>query len=296
MAYEGNYEFPHTRTYDGDLGFLIKRYNELYNMYSSINAVVEELQDALKNLPQSIQQEVNRQLSVAMQNVYNILNEYDERISNAENSVNNMRDRVNNIELQINSLIKQIAQVLGFIEHYTDAIGEKVYNQLKELVEQWSKDLPPVICPVDGNLESISVALQHIFAYYNQGISAADYDNLVLTAQEYDEMRITAGKYDGFAYQIFKERRVCTMVSPFTGQIDYIRNVVNRLVDFHRKGISAEKYDLLSLTAQSYDNENITAYVYDFNNPYAGNVGDYVQVGDLMNIQANNKLFSAVKE
>lgn len=267
MAYEGNYEFPHTRTYDGDLGFLIKRYNELYNMYSNINTIVEELQDALKNLPQSIQQEVNRQLSVAMQNVYNILNEYDERISNVENSVNNMRDRVNNIELQINALIKQIAQVLGFIEHYTDAIGKKVYNQLKELVEQWSKDLPPVICPVDGQLESISVALKHIYDFYNQGISAADYDNLVLTAQEYDKMRITAGKYDGFAYQVFKERRVCTMVSPFTGQIDYIRNIVNRLADFHKKGITAQVYDSQNHTAETYDALEITAYKYDWTNP-----------------------------
>lgn len=267
MAYEGNYEFPHTRTYDGDLGFLIKRYNELYNMYSNINTIVEELQAALKNLPQSIQQEVNRQLSIAMQNVYDILDGYDERINNAETSVNNMRDRVNNIELQINSLIKQIAQVLGFIEHYTDAIGEKVYNQLKELVEQWSKDLPPVICPVDGNLESISVALQHIFDYYNQGISAADYDNLVLTAREYDEMHITAGKYDGFAYQIFKERSVCTMVSPFTGQIDYIRNIVNRLADFHKKGITAQVYDSQNHTAETYDVLEITAYKYDWTNP-----------------------------
>lgn len=266
MAYEGNYEFPHTRTYDGDLGFLIKRYNELYNMYSNINTIVEELQDALKNLPQSIQQEVNRQLSVAMQNVYNILNEYDERISNVENSVNNMRDRVNNIELQINALIKQIAQVLGFIEHYTDAIGEKVYNQLKELVEQWSKDLPPVMCPVDGNLESISVALQHIFDYYNQGITAADYDNMQLTAEEYDKMRLTAMKYDGFGNVAFSERRICVMLSPFTGSIDYIANVVNRLAEFHKKGITAQEYDDLERTAAEYDALNITAYQYDWNN------------------------------
>lgn len=267
MAFEGNYEFPHTRTYDGDLGFLIKRYNELYSAYSNIETTVEQLQDALQNLPQNIAQEVSRQLDVAMKDVYNILGEYDERISNAENTVSYMRDRISSIEQRIDALIGQIVLILGFIEHYTDAIGEKVYNQLKELVDEWSKDLPPVICPVNGMLEPISVALKHIYDFYNQGISAADYDKLVLTAQEYDEMRITAGRYDGFAYQIFKERRVCTMVSPFTGQIDYIRNVVNRLADFHKRGISAQVYDSQNHTAETYDALEITAYEYDWNNP-----------------------------
>lgn len=267
MSFEGNYEFPHTRTYDGDLGFLIKRYNELYAAYSNIESTVEELQDALQNLPQTIAQEVSRQLDVAMQDVYNILNEYDERITDAENNVSYMMDRISSIERRIDALIGQIALILGFIEHYTDAIGEKVYNQLKALVDEWSKDLPPVICPVDGQLEPISVALRHIYDFYNQGISAADYDNLVLTAQEYDAMRITAGKYDAFAYQIFKERRVCTMVSPFTGQIDYIRNVVNRLADFHKRGISAQVYDSQNHTAEAYDALEITAYEYDWNNP-----------------------------
>lgn len=267
MAFEGNYEFPHTRTYDGDLGFLIKRYNELYSAYSNIETTVEQLQDALQNLPQNIAQEVSRQLDVAMQNVYNILNGYDERIDNAENNVAYMQEKISNMENQILSIIQQIGQILGFIEHYTDAMAQKVYNQLAELVEEWSKDLPPVICPVDGQLEPISVALKHIYDFYNQGISAADYDNLVLTAQEYGEMRITAGRYDGFAYQIFKERRVCTMVSPFTGQIDYIRNVVNRLADFHKRGISAQVYDSQNHTAETYDALEITAYEYDWNNP-----------------------------
>lgn len=267
MAFEGNYEFPHTRTYDGDLGFLIKRYNELYKAYSNIESTVEQLQEALQNLPQTIAQEVSRQLSVAMQNIYNILDGYDERIANAENNVKYMQEKVSNIEQQILSIIKQLGQILGFIEHYTDAMAHKVYNQLAALVEEWSKDLPPVMCPVDGRLEPISVALKHIYDFYNQGITAAEYDNLFLTAEEYDNMRITAAKYDGFAYEIFKERRVCTMISPFTGQIDYIRNVVNRLADFHKHGITAQEYDNLEHTAEEYEALNITAYEYDWENP-----------------------------
>lgn len=267
MAFEGNYEFPHVRTYDGDLGFLIKRYNQLYNDYSKIAEIVENLQNALENLPSTIQQEVSRQLNIAMDNVYAILNDYDLRIENSEQTVKDMQDKVANMQEQIIALIGQLSLILGFIEHYTNAIGKKVYNQLKSLVEEWSKELPPVICPVDGQLEPISVALKHIYDFYNRGITAYDYDNLILTAQEYDDMRITAAKYDAFAYEIFKERRVCTMISPFTGQIDYIKNVVNRLADFHKRGITAQVYDSQNHSAESYDTLEISAYEYDWDNP-----------------------------
>lgn len=267
MAFEGNYEFPHVRTYDGDLGFLINRYNQLYSKYSKIAEIVENLQNALENLPSTIQQEVSRQLNIAMDNVYAILHDYDLRIENSEQTVKDMQDKVSNMQEQIMALIGQLSLVLGFIETYTDAMAQKVYNQLSELVYEWSKNLPPVICPVDGQLEPISVALKHIYDFYNRGITAYDYDNLFLTAQEYDNMRITAAKYDGFAHEIFKERRVCTMISPFTGQIDYIKNVVNRLADFHKRGITAQVYDSQNHTAETYDALNITAYEYDWDNP-----------------------------
>ena len=33
-------EFPHTRGYDGDLGYLIKMYKELMNFYKNINEIL----------------------------------------------------------------------------------------------------------------------------------------------------------------------------------------------------------------------------------------------------------------
>ena len=38
MAYFN--EFPHTRTYDGDLGYLIKMYKVLMNFYKNINEIL----------------------------------------------------------------------------------------------------------------------------------------------------------------------------------------------------------------------------------------------------------------
>lgn len=46
-------EFPHTRGYDGDLGWLIKMYKELVALYKSNN---DYLDDIIKNLSQVVTQ------------------------------------------------------------------------------------------------------------------------------------------------------------------------------------------------------------------------------------------------
>ena len=278
-------DFPGTDSYQGDLGWIICKIKE----FQSLADTISELQRAIDSLPSSIQNEVNRQLEPIIKNIDDTLNNFANRIENAENSVSDMKK-------QIVQIISWVSEIYGFIENYTDLIGDKVFNELKAYIDAWSKELPPVRCPVDGNMEPINTALEHLYNFYNVGISASIYDSYEITAKEYDSYKITAKMYDSYGFIFFNRKYTCMMLNPFTGVRDLISNVVTRLVDFHRNGISAEKYDLLSLTAESYDNENINAYVYDFNNPYAGNAGDYVQVGDLMNIQANKKLFSAVKE
>lgn len=267
MAFEGNYEFPHTRTYDGDLGFLIKMYNQLKGKYDYIKETVDELNSALQNLPATINAEVARQLAIEMDSVYKILDSYEARINTAENTVNSLLDKVNALNNTVLELSKQLAAVLGFIETYTDMIGEKVYKQLKELVDAWSKDLPPVICPVDGNLEPISKALQDIYDFYNRGITAAEYDALEIRAEVYASMNITAREYDAFGRDVFYNWIYSSMVSPFTGQKTLISTVVNMLADFHKKGITAAEYDALVISATDYANKNISAYDYDWNNP-----------------------------
>ena len=57
------------------------------------------------------------------------------------------------------------------------------------------------------------------------------------------------------------------MLSPFTGDIDLIVNVINKLASLHMKGISANMLDGKNLTANAFDSMQITAYNFDWNNP-----------------------------
>lgn len=58
----GYYDFPHTRTYDSDLGFLIKMYLELTNKYDdmliSFDEFIEILNSILNQIDASVIKEV----------------------------------------------------------------------------------------------------------------------------------------------------------------------------------------------------------------------------------------------
>ena len=249
-------DFPGTDNYQGDLGWIICKIKEFQNLADTI----EELQAALDALPESIRKEVEAQLQPIIANINTALEGFGNRIESAEDAVAEMKNVLSN-------LITWVSELYRFIENYTDLIGQKVFTELKAYIDAWSKDLPPVVCPVDGNLEPISIALEHLFEFYNRGISAAKYDSLQITAQEYDDFKITARDYDAFGNEYFENIYACMMISPFTGEMEHISIVVNKLADFHKKGITAQEYDALNKTAQDYDDAEISAYSYDWNKP-----------------------------
>ena len=79
------YEFPYTRTYDGDLGFLIKQYNELISEYKSLTKDIEYV----KKFAETLDERVSAAIKVAMDKftaeVNATLAKYDARITATEN-------------------------------------------------------------------------------------------------------------------------------------------------------------------------------------------------------------------
>ena len=256
-------DFPGIDSYRADLGWIIKKIKE----FDSWNEIIQELQETLENLPNIINKEVAKQLQPYIDNINNKLDGFQNVLDGYGDRITAVENHMMEIEQMYMELLKWVSQLYGFIESYTDLVGERVFAQLKAYIDEWSKDLPPVICPVDGNLEPISVALMHLYNFYNRGITAEKYDSLQITAKEYNDFKITARDYDAFGNDYFENIYACMMISPFTGEMEYISDVVVKLADFHKKGITAEAYDELDKTAQDYDDAEISAYSYDWNNP-----------------------------
>lgn len=119
--------------------------------------------------------------------------------------------------------------------------------------------------PVTGTQTTVQEALNSLYDMFNiDGITAGEYDALELTAGEFDALEIPAGEYDKHAYTILgvPDPRYY-MRSPFSGEIEPVKNVVMDLWGLHNQGISAGDFDALDMTAGEFDTLELQAYYYD---------------------------------
>ena len=256
-------DFPGIDSYRADLGWIIKKIKE----FDSWNEIIKELQETLDNLPSIINEEVARQLQPYIDNINNTLDGFQNVLDGYGDRITAVENHMLEIEQMYMELLKWVSELYGFIESYTDLVGERVFAQLKSYIDEWSKDLPPVICPVDGNLEPISVALMHLYNFYNRGIKVEDFDALQIEVSDFDSRNIVVSQFDAFGYDIFYVDAYASMWNPFTGQRDLIANVVLRLAEFHMLGITVNAFDALDIEVEDFDGKNITAYNFDWNNP-----------------------------
>lgn len=263
-------DFPNAVEYQRDLGYLIEQFKELDSKYGDYGERISAIENQISGLPAYVQKLVYEQTQQLQRTIEKELSDMQKKIDTNVATVQEVRELVAVLQQQYLELAKNIVDLVHFVELYTDKVGDDVYKRLKALVEEWSADLPPVTCPVDGNLETINVALYHVYNSLRRGMMAGAFDALLLTAKGYDAMRIHALEYDTAGKDIFALRKNWYMVSPFDGAYVPIESVVQKLADLHKLGITASVYDGKELHAVEYDVEDITAYNYDWNNPLRG--------------------------
>ena len=261
------YEFPYTRTYDGDLGFLIKQYNELIKEYKSLLADIEYVKEFAETLDERVTAAIKIAMDKFTAQVNATLAKYDARITATENRVDEFQTILDGFEKELYEMRKLILALENELRQYTDFQCEVTFQRCKRLIDNWAKELPPVIDPTDGKVENINVALQHMYNFSTSGISALEFDGLFITAQMLDNKNITAKELDTKGKEILTTEGKLYMLSPFTGKMDLIENVVNSLAALHMAGISANTLDNKELTATAFDAMQITAYNFDWDNP-----------------------------
>lgn len=248
---------PHTRTSDQDFGWLIQYYKKLEGEYNDLVQTVQRLEDLYNTIPQQIQNAINQQIV----RINQILNEFQKELDQMHGDVSDMQN-------SLNQLRQDLANFYAIINSQTDNKIGALKLWVEQEIANWSKKLPPMICPIHGYLEPLQEILYHIVDYLGCGITALEYDNLSISAQEYDNMEIIAIDYDLWAKcKVFDVDKCCYMYSPFTGQYVPIEQVVNQLADLHKQGITAQVYDSRLVTAEEYDDLEIGAYEYDWMNP-----------------------------
>lgn len=277
------FEFPHTRTYDSDLGWLIKEVTRIADQYDSfieyMNTHKVEYQEllarvtALENniasfeteinnrfytLENELRSDINEALASIIAQVNAKLNEVDLALRDLENKFNQFKTETRN----------QVIQYYNLGKAYTDFKIEELINSLPELTTVY------VFNPIKGHVTTLQEAVNDLYDLGRpEALTAREYDDLELTASEYDALEITALNYDLYGRRVFEDLGLLKnkwhyMYSPFTGEYVPLQTVISELASLHSDGpqgaITASEYDALELTAEDYDDLQISAYDYDW--------------------------------
>ena len=278
-------EFPHTRTYDSDLGWLIKEvksYSEQLEALDEFKDEIEAWKDevieeigTLQDLPEqfeAFQETIDDEFTafrIQINNDFDLLtrnldNKIDTAIQQMENDLNDYKIA---LTLEIN---RKIAELYGVIDANNDFLKAYMETKLQEFIDslpEYTAENIFVYNPVTGSTDSLQHTLIDIYdAGRLYGLTAAEYDQLGLTATEYDDLELTAYEYDTYGKELLSFIPKCNeIISPFTGEKTTTQAVIYQLADLHKDALTASEYDAKDLTADEYDQLNLTAYDYDWN-------------------------------
>ena len=276
------FEFPNTRTYDSDLGWLIQEVKRIADQYDAfieymnthkveyaelkarvtaleneIGSFEYEINNRFYTLDQELRSDIDSRIAAVIVQVNDKLHEVDIALRDLENKFNLFKADVRNLVVQYYNLGKS----------YTDFKIEELINSLPDLTTVY------VYNPIKGEVTTLQEAVYDLYDLGRpRALTALEYDSLELTASEYDALEITAIDYDLRAKDILEELGILEdpwhfMYSPFTGEYVSLQTVITELSDLHKDvsgALTASEYDALELTASDYDAYEISAYDYDW--------------------------------
>lgn len=183
MAY---FEFPHTRNYDGDLGYLLKKMEQVsketdYLMEEFAKIVVLTRDQIQAMIDEAIAQN-NRVIAEELIELKNqITIEYKGYVTA---QINALTVYIDNQDVYYNELAQGYANTAELnANNYTD---QKVITYTM------------MINPITGVYEDVRNVVDDIVSYFHTGdsLTASEYDTLDLTATYYDSKQLTAYDYD----------------------------------------------------------------------------------------------------
>ena len=289
-------KYPYTDFHELNLDWLLNQYEGLVGQLNEINswitqhkidyetaiaelnriaAEIDTFEIKINNEFEKLKTQQQEQLD----NAILALNfEVDQKIRQLENEVqaaiSEMNARYEQLQLQIQNEISafkaQINREIMYLNGKITANNEFVFAWVENRIQEFIDSLPEILSvevynPYRGYITDIQTAINDIYSYSAVwSLTAMQYDSLGLTAEEYDILGLTAIEYDTQAYRLIYKDPNVYMISPFTGELTLVKDVVTRLCYFHMEGLTAEEYDNKEMTADYYDALNITAFDYDW--------------------------------
>lgn len=183
MAY---FEFPQTRTYEGDLGYIIKKISEISKetayLMEEFSKIVVVTEDHIEQMIEEAIAANNKVLATQLQDLKTeITNEYNGYVTA---QINTLTVYIDNQDIHYNQLAQGYAS--------TAEANSKDYTDSQVL------NYTMMINPITGNYNDVRDVVDDIVSYFHttDSLTAGEYDTLELTALDYDNYEITAYDYD----------------------------------------------------------------------------------------------------
>ena len=182
------------------------------------------------------------------------------------NLTREIRSELVQIKLEVNQAMAQLDQRI--IDN-----NEFLFDYVENTLDQFIHDFPEIIGiqvfnPMRGMYTDLQTAINDLYdASCIYGLTAIQFDTLDLTAQEFDDHDLTAREFDQYGYNLlgYPDPRYY-MYDPFTGELNLVKNVVEKLAALHTDAdsVNVTEFEALDLTAEEFDATDITAFNFDW--------------------------------
>ena len=183
MAY---FEFPHTRNYDGDLGWVIKKLSEVAEKTAYLE---EEFAKIVVLTEQQIQNMIDAAIKA------NNLT-WAQELTNLKAQIT--LEYQGYVQAQINALAVYIDNQDIYYNGLAEGYAATALSEAKDYTDSQVITYTMMINPITGVYEDVRNVVDDIVSYFHTGdsLTASEYDTLDLTASYYDGKQLTAYDYD----------------------------------------------------------------------------------------------------
>ena len=183
MAY---FEFPHTRTYDGDLGYVIKKLNQVATdtayLMDEFSKIVVLTQEQIQIMIDNAIAANNRILAQQLQDLKDqITIEYKGYVT-----------------AKLNALTVYIDNQDVYYNGLAEGYATTAENNAKAYTDSQVITYTMMINPITGEYEDVRNVVDDVVSYFHtqNSLTALEYDTLDLTAAYYDGKQLNAYDYD----------------------------------------------------------------------------------------------------
>lgn len=183
MAY---FEFPHTRTYEGDLGYIIKKLNQVSNDTAYL---MEEFAKIVVLTEQQIQYMIDTAIAANNIQIAQELQDLKAQIT---------LEYKGYVTAQINALTVYIDNQDTHYDDLAAGYALAAENAAKTYTDDQVLSYTMMVNPITGVYEDVRNVVDDIVYFFHTGdsLTASEYDLLDMTAAYYDGKQITAYDYD----------------------------------------------------------------------------------------------------